>query len=519
MEVDIEPLSEEQARETLKQRLARKTGGSTGGVLKVGETASGEILPGGYHFYELTEWDRALPLVIDVDGVEDGDEVDVFVSTSKQHHKPRDVEHVWGDFGSKYPKKVEISYTNVELIDAKTVFIGVHGYRSLDAGDDEESEDESTRHYVLQITQSTSESLEMDNDGADDTTPGPDYKKCANCTQWIPTRTFMLHESFCLRNNHFCKECKQVMKRGTEFQHWHCPHCKTHGNNAPFALEKHTSVFHRPRHCSSCLYEAANLPDLAVHRTTTCPDKIILCKFCHLLVPQEGNGDGSHPDAETIMTGLSKHELDCGSRTTECHLCSRIIKLRDMGTHLKNHDLQRLSRSLPLVCRNPNCARTLKGATNDLGLCIICFGPLYAQGYDPTGSQQKRRVERKFLQQLLTGCGKSWCQNDMCKSGLANRGVVQDGVMTTAKAFPMIKSVMERLEDRSIPLGFCVDGSTGKRREMAEWLVAESALQERGGYDLAFTIAAVEYAGGDIEGARRWLEKEGVRRGERSAQV
>lgn len=516
MEVDIEPLSEEQARETLKQRQARKAGGSTGGVLKVGESANGQALPGGYHFYELTKWNRDLPLIIDIDGTEDGDEVDVFVSTSKQHHKPRDDQHVWGDFGSRYPKRIEINSTNVELIDAESVFIGVHGYRSLDAGNDEESEDEAARPYILQITQLGPGSAEMEIDNNDDTAPGPDYKKCGNCTQWIPARTFMLHENFCLRNNYVCKECRQVMKRGTESQHWHCPHCRTHGKNAPFALEKHTSVFHHPRNCPSCPYEAANLPDLAVHRTTTCPGKIILCKFCHLLVPQEGNGDGSHPDAETIMTGLSKHELDCGSRTTDCHLCSRIIRLRDMETHLKNHDLQRLSKQLPAICRNPNCARTLKGATNDLGLCTMCFGPLYAQGYDPTGSQQKRRVERKLLQQLLTGCGKAWCQNDMCKSGLANRGVPQDGVMTTAKAFPMIRPITERLIDRSVPLGLCVDEGTKKRREMAEWLVAESALQEQGGYDLAFAIAAVEDAGADIDSARRWLEREGVRKGERS---
>lgn len=517
MEVDIEPLSEEQARETLKQRIARKTGGaSTGGIVKIDEPVQGQVLPGGYHFYELKEWKRDLPLIIDVDGVEDGNEVDVFVSTSKQHRKPHDDEHVWGDFGSSYPKRIKIAPTNIELVDVTTLSFGIHGYRTLDAGDDEESEDESTRPYVLRITQPTSsEDMETDTLTNDGLPPGPDYKKCNNCTQWIPARTFMLHENFCLRNNHVCKKCNQVFKRGTESQHWHCPQCNAHGINAPSALVKHASIFHHPRHCTSCPYEAANLPDLAVHKTTTCPGKIILCKFCHLLVPQDGEGDGSQPNAEVIMTGLSKHELECGSRTTECHLCSRIIKLRDMENHLKNHDLQRLSKSLPRVCRNPNCARTPKNARNDLGLCGFCFGPLYAQGYDPTGSQLKRRVERKLLQQLLSGCGKSWCQNDMCKTGLENSGVKPDGVMSTAKAFPIIRPITDKLLDTSVPLSLCVDETTKKRREMAEWMSAESALHESGGYDLAFIIAAIEEAAGDRDGAWKWLEREGVRSSER----
>ncbi len=32
-----------------------------------------------------------------------------------------------------------------------------------------------------------------------------------------------------------------------------------------------------------------SLPELARHRTTICPGKLILCQFCHLEVPQEGD--------------------------------------------------------------------------------------------------------------------------------------------------------------------------------------------------------------------------------------
>ncbi|KAL7268011.1 hypothetical protein RUND412_009379 [Rhizina undulata] len=527
LEVDIEPLSEEQARETLKQRIARqkKSGVSNGGVIKIDELAEGEVLPGEYNFYELSEWNRELMLVIELEGVEDTEEVDLFVSTSKQHHKPRQDEHVWGDLGSSYPKRIEIRPTNMELADSKAIYIGIHGYRSLDASSlsssEEEEEDENGRTYTLRITQCEPQDAEKETAStseAEDAAPGPDYKKCTNCTQWVPARTIVLHENFCLRNNIVCKHCSAVFKRGTESQHWHCSRCTVHGNNAPKALDKHTAVFHIRRTCPACTYEASNLPDLSIHRTTTCPGKTILCKFCHLLVPQEGEGDGSTPTADTLMTGLSQHELSCGSRTTDCHICSRIVKLRDLETHLKNHDLIRLSRSTPRICRNRNCARTLKDANNELGLCGICFGPLYAMTYDPTGAGLKRRVERKLLQQMLAGCGKGWCRNAMCRTGTVNRGGERKELVTTAVALPLIRPVTEKLLDWSTPLDLCVDEQTQRWRDVAKALQAESVTAVGdgvGGYDIGFCVAAVEEAKGDVEAARRWLEREGVRSGER----
>ncbi|CUS11775.1 unnamed protein product [Tuber aestivum] len=523
LEVDIEPLSEEQARETLKQRLARKSAGSSGGTLKIDQPANGEVLPGEYHFYELPEWDQKVPLVIELGGVDDGDEVDIFVTTSKHHHKPRYDEHVWGDSGSEYPKTIQINPTNIELVDAEKIFIGIHGYAPLDIdeGSEQQEEDNSPRPYSLRITQTEIQDMELPTNTT--TPPGPDYKKCKNCTQWVPNRTFILHENFCLRNNLVCPRCHQVSKRGAPNTHWHCQQCTAHGNNAPRSLRKHVSIYHTPRPCPACTsssspYIATNLPDLAIHRATTCPEKLILCRFCHLLLPQESSSN----HAELLLLGLTHHELTCGGRTTNCHLCDRIVRMRDLDTHVRNHDLQRLSTPPPVMCRNANCSRTAKDLRhpNPLGLCGSCFGPLYAPGYDPGNVALGRRLERRLIRQAITGCDRAWCRNGMCKTGRVNLGIAGNPAqgVSVADAMPLVKKIVQDLKGGGGELGLCVDEGTQKRRRLAERIAVESVLERDGGWDVYWVVAAVEEVGGseEDEGAiRTWLERNAVRRRER----
>jgi hypothetical protein len=176
--------------------------------------------------------------------------------------------------------------------------------------------------------------------------------QCKNCRQWVPKSSLFLHENFCLRNNIICPQgCGQVFqKRSPAFQnHWHCPHDTFTGNTA-LSRQKHDAIYHTPGSCSSCGLEFPSIPTLAHHKTTTCPGKLILCRFCHLQVPQEG--DPTEPaNAELLLSGLTPHELADGGRTTECHLCNKIVRFRDMDTHLRHHDLERLSRPAPRVCR------------------------------------------------------------------------------------------------------------------------------------------------------------------------
>ena len=64
-------------------------------------------------------------------------------------------------------------------------------------------------------------------------------------------------------------------------------------------------------------------------------------------------------------------------------------------------------------------------------------------------------------------------------------------------------------------VAFCVGARVQEMRELAERLAVESAVGDgRGGWGVEWCVRAVEVGGGE-EGARRWLEKEGVRVGER----
>ncbi|KAJ9649598.1 hypothetical protein H2199_000376 [Coniosporium tulheliwenetii] len=463
LEVDIEALNEEQARETLK-RIAEKAqrapgtdqGSSAGGRLDLFRAQPGHVLDGEYVDYEIPSWDRSRGLEIELGDVEEEDEVDLFISpfSTRQRVRPREDEYVFGEFEGRYPKRIRLAPTNIELEGAEAVWVSVHAYVP---------------------------------------------------PKQVKIRTLFLHENFCLRNNIRCPNgCGQVFLRNSPAwaNHWHCPHDSSYGNT-PLSKAKHNHLYHTPYTCPSCSSTAVfpSLPALAHHRTTTCPGKPILCQFCHLQVPQEGDPDTPSPEA--LLTGLTPHELADGARTTECHRCGAIVRLRDMAMHLRHHELEKLSRPAPRVCRNVLCGRTLDGVSktgdtragtrrgqgpgNEIGLCSQCFGPLYVAVYDPEGRALRRRVERRYLSQLLTGCGKSWCRNEYCKTGRKNQGI--EGTVSTKEALPMVKPFL--------------DGLLRKTKGLAELLAAED--EGNGGYGFEWCVAALEAEGGDLEKAREWL--------------
>lgn len=429
LEVDIEPLNEEQARETLKKRVQKAKrapgtveGSSPGGLVVLGQDVDGQVRLGEYVDYIVEEWDMKKDLEIDLTPHDDEQDIDLFVTPAgpKQRSKPREDEHVFADFSSSSSKRIKIKHTNSELDDAEAIWISVRGYEHNDSSSPQTT---APIPYRLHIT-STSSTSNLD---ISTTTPDPatsDEEICKNCKQSIPKRTLFLHQNFCFRNNVLCPHCSQVFQKSSPAwkNHWHCPHDSSHGNS-PSSLEKHNRLYHTPQTCPACNDSSTfpSIPSLSHHRTKTCPSKPILCRFCHLQVPQRGPDDPEFNDPEVLLSGLTPHELLDGSRTTECHLCAKIVRLRDMTTHLKHHDYERLARVRPRVCRNRCCGRVVVGYTrdgkpirrdadaseNELGLCQTCFGPLYANSYDPEGKQLRRRVERRYLSQFLTGCGKT----------------------------------------------------------------------------------------------------------------
>ncbi|OLN94143.1 Ubiquitin fusion degradation protein 1-like protein 2 [Colletotrichum chlorophyti] len=518
LEVDIEALNEEQARETMRQIMAKAQPGTTngsskGGELDVWKAVEGQALPGEYVDYELPSWDRTRPLTVELSEMPDRDSLDLFISprSTRQRAVPRDFEHVFANFNpsSDGTKSITIQPTNVELENAEQLLISVRAYPFPD------SKNESAPvPYRLRVKAAVEAGSEEPSTGmGNGEVRSSDEEQCNNCLQWVPKRTIVLHQNFCLRNNIVCPKCKQVFKKGSpEWEaHWHCQHDDAFGD-LPSSKAKHSDMRHTERQCPNCDFVAPSLVELALHRTSVCPGKLILCQFCHLEVPQEG--DPFNPSAEAILSGLTAHELADGARTTDCHLCGKIVRMRDMAAHMKHHELDKVSRPKPDICRNANCGRTLhgvgsaggvgagtamgQGPGNDLGLCSLCFGPLYVSMHDPEGKALRRRIERRYLSQLMSGCGKKWCGNEWCRSGRANLGLDAKGGSAQA-ALPLVKPLVQSITQIEEPMYFCVDESSQRRRKLAEMLAAE------GVWDFAWCVAASEASSGNLDKAREWL--------------
>ncbi|RLV92933.1 hypothetical protein JA1_002876 [Spathaspora sp. JA1] len=169
-------------------------------------------------------------------------------------------------------------------------------------------------------------------------------------------------------------------------------------------------------------------------------------------------------------------------------------------------------------CCNENCINLLSGgvSTNELGLCDICYGPLYIAQHDPTNLKLQIRIERKYMIQLSKGCGNSWCNNEYCRNG--NRSLQQ-------KPF---KELMELLnqelfrnihypklpinKSREIELGssnkvwFCVNESISNKRVLLDLLRSE------GLYENEIIYKAINERN-DEQSIRSWLQEKAVTAG------
>jgi len=540
LEVDIEALNEEQARETLKKRMQRNqhspgtsTGSSRGGNIPIGQSTSGQVLVGEYVDYTVEEWDRTRGLEVELKADDPDFDLELFVTPTspKQLARPREEEYIFSDLSSRSMKRIKIEHTNTSMENAEALWISVKGCHEVDPA----AKSGKLISYHLQAVPTSDAISSTQQPTSDDSTPPKSNDiRCKNCHQRVPKQTMMLHENFCLRNNILCPHCSQVFQKSSPSwqNHWHCPHDSAYGSTHS-QQQNHDSHFHTPQTCKDCGHLAPSMHALAHHRTTTCPAQPILCQFCHLIVPQQGPDDPAFSDAEVILSNLTPHELTDGARTTECHLCAKIVRLRDMSTHLRHHDLQRLSRPKPRLCQNVNCGRTLDRVTrsgdvvrqqssNDLGICDTCFGPLYVSMYDPDGKALRRRVERKYLTQLLTGCGQGWCGNEMCRTARRSTGLEGEGKLTSKEAMAMVRPLVEGLGAGSgMLVRFCTDEGSQRRRGLAEVMAAEGRdgvdggvgrmgkgkrIVGRGeGYELEWCVAALEVEGGDLDRARQWL--------------
>ena len=119
----------------------------------------------------------------------------------------------------------------------------------------------------------------------------------------------------------------------------------------------------------------------------------------------------------------------------------------------------------------------------------------------------RRRIERRYLTQLTTGCKRPFCRNEFCKFGRQTRGLPSN--ITIKEGVPLVKTVIDALApgETDSPLHFCVDEGAQKRRGLAELLAADETIGfGKGGYAFEWCLGALEAEKSDLEAARKWLQ-------------
>lgn len=469
------------------------------------------------------------------------DFVDLVVSTNPYVSNDS---FIWSTYNKPFqPKEIKIEHDNVFLENCSTLYIlpVVSGGESSANISVSISCDNEQNENLTQV--------DVDDNLNSDSELGPENVLCTNCGTRVKKTALILHENFCLRNNIKCPQgCGKIFLRTVPSTHWHCDKCTPESlffGEGANSKKLHDDNFHKEYVCfdeeigdTDEEVKFPNLIQYAFHRATDCAGLLHECRFCHLILPRGKNT----PDA--MLSNLSSHEYLCGTRTMECDKCKKIIRLRDMGAHLRLHDLDRLRRPKPIKCSNSSCCRILKVQNgnvidNSLGLklCEVCYGPTYNPVYDPSLIKLKSRLERRYIIQLTKGCGNSWCKNKDCKSSGLSEILRKDDL----KMVDIIKYVKQNLlnlitilpgYDKNLiktdddfndlnTFWFCVDLSMTKKK-----LVADLIFEE-GEYDYEWISKAVseinleesisENQMSAINSVRNWLNENGVRKDEISS--
>lgn len=278
-----------------------------------------------------------------------------------------------------------------------------------------------------------------------------DETQCPTCGRNIPNGLFALHVARCQRINQTCNECGRAKVQGQP--HFHCVECKV-ALTDPLFEYRHHKLFHEPNYTCECPNHPSftTYTELANHRATDCSLKPVLCQFCHLVVPQ---GELDYHDR---YLGITHHENECGNKTTECYQCQRVVRVKDLTNHLQMHELNKRSRVVALItkCSNHLCVNARDSQLNLVGLCSLCFGPLYAAVHDPTGAKLASRMERRYILQMSKGCGWQACPNQYCRTGLSMA--------------ENLRIFREQLKPKIPEFWYCVDELMDHKRRMVESL-------------------------------------------------
>jgi hypothetical protein len=236
-----------------------------------------------------------------------------------------------------------------------------------------------------------------------------DKEKCSNCLLYVPRRTLQMHVAFCTRNNIVCNKCLKVFQRSVFPSHWHCNLCDKIGVLEESA--KHVELYHTILSCSCG--DKLFLPQVKQHKALECPDRYIICRYCHLLL-KAGPSSKLAKDLYLDLK-LSEHESECGARTIDCQKCGKSVQMKEVQLHMQTHELQKQQQPLPFqMCRNEICPNPQNSQfLNPLKLCQTCYAPFYSPRWDPTNQKVPQLVVQKYHQQLTIGCGSDFCSNSV----------------------------------------------------------------------------------------------------------
>ena len=142
-----------------------------------------------------------------------------------------------------------------------------------------------------------------------------------------------------------------------------------------------------------------------------CPLKIVICRFCFQHLPAGPPVE----DASDRALGLTQHEAVCGSKTEECARCGKRIRLKEMDTHQRLHEVGAFNTSTTTHDRpsnstyiaRPQSPKSLLRARNEAwaraGYEPMDLGPDYGDArVDREDSDLEKAIAASLVEQQIS---------------------------------------------------------------------------------------------------------------------
>eukprot|EP00842_Homolaphlyctis_polyrhiza_P005289 jgi/Hompol1/5761/HPOL_002792-RA len=348
-----------------------------------------------------------------------------------------------------------------------------------------------------------------------------EMETCPNCDARVPSMRLQMHRIYCERNNVKCPKCSLVLRKDAFASHWHCEACdKVNGSCVQLfcelvhslqptdyaskaghvsEAEKHMARKHTPIVCEC--KESLYLPQMAHHRRFECPERLIICRFCHLRVR---SGPLSRTAKDLYLgSNLGEHESECGARTIECIKCGRSVQLKDIQTHAQFHEFEKQRQRIAKLCSNVACSNFINEQHPNIMLaCPTCFAPFWTSRHDPGNQKLLQKLVATYHRQLTVGCGhRETCWNPICVTSQHENAprAPMDPNEAAVRAFELLQSSFAKQIQQPEHFVCVSDGVVARRRYLAHSLLTPMGFSE------AWSVKALVESGDDVQQAATWL--------------